>query len=289
MAAVASAFIARSLNPTLGNAEDVESKSGLPTYAIIPISESQLRFPVRSVRGASAKAEGGFLLHQRNPEDPAIEAIRGMRMALQFAMVDAPNHAIAISGPLSKVGKSFVASNLAAVLAATGKKVLLIDTDMRIPSIDNYFNLKRSPGLSDYLSGEVDSQVIIRMEVAKNLDVICAGTIPPNPGELLARSEFRELVEALCARYDYVVLDTPPLLPVGDALSVAKVASAVFLVLRAEKSSIEDLMNCVRKLENAGITPKGVIFNGLRTGRFSYGARYKAYYGGYGSKNRAAS
>lgn len=281
---VLATFIARTLRPTLRHAEEIERLTGLPTYATIP--ESALEKEMEQKRSKKTyKAIKDRLLHDLKPDDPAIEALRAMRMGLQFAMVDAPNKCIVITGPMPGLGKTFICANLAAILAGAGKRVLIIDTDMRRPRVNEYFTLPRSPGLSTYLAGEIDEEAAINRNVRDNLDVICSGSLPPNPGELLSRSNMKQLLDWAEPIYDYVLLDSAPLLPVGDTLAIAKLVSLTFLVLRAEESTIQQFGDALRRLENAGIPVKGTIFNGLKARRLGYGYRYQYYYSSYHSRN----
>jgi tyrosine-protein kinase Etk/Wzc len=275
IAALVAAMVRRTLQPYFLSADDVEKRTALPVYGTIPESklQSSLFLGRRHVEKKSR------LLQVLAPTDLAIESLRSLQLAMQFAMSGTENKNILITGPTSSLGKSFISANLAAVLGGTGKRVLLVDTDMRKPRLHQYFSLKLSPGLADLLAARSPFSEILNIGVVPNVDVISAGTKPPNPSELLVNGRIEKLLEWAQDKYDTVVLDSPPLLPVGDAVIVAKSVGAVFLVLRFEQSTPAEALEAMRRLDNVGISPKGVIFNGLRLDRLRYGYQYRGYYG----------
>ena len=122
------------------------------------------------------------------PEEPAVESLRSLRTALQFALLDARNNIVLLSGPTPGLGKSFVSANFAAVLGAAGKRVLLLDADLRKGHIHQYFGLARGQGLSDLIAGTVQLAQVLRVGVMPNVDLLTTGSLPPNPGELLQSS-----------------------------------------------------------------------------------------------------
>ncbi len=270
---VVAAFIARAVRPRLHQVSELEHITSIPTYATVPESQEQKKM----FQANKPEVEIGTLrlLFESHPADPAAEALRAMRMGVQFALVGADSKNIVITGPTPAVGKTFVSANLAAALAAGDKRVLLIDADMRRPQMHRYFGVGGAPGLSEYLIGALAK--VMHKDILPNLDLICAGTVPPNPGELLVRGRLQEMLREMQAQYDYILIDTPPILPVGDILTLGKAAAAVFLVVRAEETTAQQVGESLRRLESAGINPKGTIFNGVYTGRFGYGAGYYDY------------
>jgi len=221
------------------------------------------------------------VLAATHPQDPAVESLRSLRTGLTFAMMGAPGKVVAITGATSGVGKSFVASNFAVLLAGTGQRVALIDTDMRRPRLHESFGYDRkAPGLSSVLAGTAPVQDLLRDGPVDGLSVLPAGVVPPNPGELLLSPRFAELLEELGRDHDLIVLDTPPILPVADVLAVMRHASAAFIVARAEYSTVGEVRDALAKLRHSGVGDpvKGAIFNGVRGGRIGYGASYKYYY-----------
>ena len=274
-AAIFLAIIRRMFQPYFLSADEIEKKLGMPVYGTVPESRVQSGLFVRR----RAIKDNSRLLFSLAPTDLAIESLRSLHVALQFAIVDAKEKTILITGPTSALGKSFISANLAAVLAASGKRVLLIDTDMRRPRLHNYFSLNLVPGLSDMLGGRNVVADIVDSNVTPGLDVISAGTKPPNPAELLLNGRLSALLEWGKDKYDIILLDSAPLLPVGDAVIVSQLVSNTFLVLRFEKSTPAEAIESLRRLENVGGRTKGIIFNGLRLDRLRYGYQYRQYYG----------
>jgi len=280
-------FVARILRPTIRDAAEIERATGLVVYATVPESARQekLDSSKRDTKGRRAIVEGrSQLLAVLQPDDPAIESLRSLRTGLSFAILGASDKNIVITGATAGLGKSFISANLSVLLASTGKKVLLVETDMRRPQLGAYFGYGTVPGLSDLLANKVRLEDVIRSEefIGGSVDILPAGHTPPNPGELLLRPNLKEIVLSLQDRYDHIVFDSAPVLPVGDTLAVARCASTTFLVVRAEQSTVGEVRDALKKLSAAGIDAKGLIFNGVKRRRVGYGYAYKYYYG-YGS------
>lgn len=222
------------------------------------------------------RTPGPHVLAVVSPEDPSIETLRGLRTALQFATLDAANNILLISGPTPNLGKSFTCVNFAAVLSAGNKRVLLIDADMRKGHMHNYFGQERGFGLSELITASQPLDKVIRKNILPNLDFISSGSLPPNPGELLMSASLVDLLKSFSSQYDFVLIDTPPILAVSDAQVLAHLAGTVFLLARANVSTLGELHEATRRLSQAGAQVKGVVFNGLDTSRQRYG--------GYGYK-----
>jgi len=253
--------------------QEIENKLGLTVYSTIPHSEKQQLI----TKQVAAKEYVAGPLATVFGYDPAVEAIRSLRTALQFATLEARNNIILITGATPSVGKSFVSSNLAAVLATTGKRVLLIDADLRKGYLNQYFGLPRENGLSEILAGTVDWEKVVHKEVTSNLAFIATGVLPPNPAELLLGERAATILEEVSAKYDYVLIDTAPVLAASDAGILANVVGTMFLVARAERSTLGEIEESIRRLRLTAAPLKGVIFNGV--GRSSNLAARK--YGGY--------
>jgi len=282
------AFISRILRPTVRDVSEIERSTGLVSYASVPESGTQekLDSSKRDRKGRAAIVDGrNQLLAVLEPNDPAIESLRSLRTGLTFAMMGAENKNIVITGPTAALGKSFISANLSVLLAATKKKVLLVETDLRRPQLGSYFGYNKVLGLSEVLAGSVPLEHVLRKETFLDTEVtvLPSGQTPPNPGELLLSRQFTELVESFQNDYDYIIFDSPPVLPVGDVLAVARHASTVFMVVRSEQSTVPEVKDAIRKLASAGISVKGVVFNGVKRRRVGYSYAYKYYYG-YGDK-----
>jgi tyrosine-protein kinase Etk/Wzc len=266
------AFLRNSLRPGIKNSSDIESATGLHVFATVPHSAEQDKLS----RLLKSNVPGKHLLATVSPNDPGVESLRSLRTALQFAMLDARNNLVLLTGPTPGIGKSFASANFAAVLGAGGKRVLLIDGDMRKGHIHQFFGLKRGQGLSELIAGTRTPGEVVQRAVAPNLDLITTGMLPPNPGELLMSPATVQLLKTLSAQYDLVVIDTPPVLAVSDTQVLAPHAGTVFLVARAEVTSLGELQESTKRLGQAGVPVKGVVFNDLDTSRQRYG--------GYGYK-----
>lgn len=281
-------FVVRMLRPTVREVSEVERATGLVSFASIPesLSQEKLDSSKRDHKGRQAIVAGrSQLLAVMQPDDPAIESLRSLRTGLSFATLGASNKNIVITGATSALGKSFISANLSALLASAGKRVLLIETDMRRPQLGTYFGYERPAGLSNFLAGQQDLDGVLLKNAAsiEGLDVLPSGQIPPNPGELLLTDAFAQLLERVQPLYDHILLDSAPILPVGDTLAVARQAATVFMVVRAEVSTLGEVRDAVRKMEPTGARVKGIIFNGIKRRRVGYGYAHRYYYG-YGNK-----
>lgn len=275
LAGLALAFLRNSMRPGIKNADDIEQHVGLHVFATVPHSGDQTELTTNS----KTKKAGMHLLANVLPNDPCIESLRSLRTALQFAMLDAPNNIVLMTGPTPGIGKSFTSANFAAVLAAGGKRVLLLDADLRKGHIHEVFGMERGHGLSELISGTQTLDQVIHKEVSPGLDFISTGPMPPNPAELLMSPSTVQLMQALGESYDVVVVDTPPVLAVSDTQVIAPLAGTVFLVARADISTLAELQESAKRLARSGVTVRGVIFNDLNLSKRRYGYSY-----GYGYK-----
>lgn len=262
---------------------------GISVYATIPLSDKQHAIEERMKRMVKRGTKQGrkankqklnkLLLARDNPEENAVEALRSLRTSLHFAMLEAKNKVVMISGPSPEVGKTFVTSNLAVVLAQTDMRVLMIDADMRRGYMHTSFDLSNDQGLSDLLSAQSDKSVIQKTSI-ENLDFIARGTVPPNPSELLMHKNFAKLIEWANKHYDIILIDTPPILAVTDAAIVGRYAGTNLLVVRFMRNQVREIEFTIERFGKAGIKIKGVILNGIeKTARssFGYGSEYYSY------------
>lgn len=258
---------------------------GINVYASIPVSEAFAKKMIQK-QGWRKKQQSeyqGFLAIE-NPADLAIEAIRGLRTSLHFAMMEARNNVLMISGASPNAGKTFVSTNLTAVISQAGKKVLLIDTDMRKGYTHKLFNVSNENGLSDFLSGKNELSKTVRKITEIGFDFIPRGMVPPNPAELLMHRRFGELIDWASKNYDIVVLDTPPILAVTDAAIIGHYAGTTLLVARFELNTAKELDVSFKRFEQSGVVVKGCILNGVvKKASSYYGYGYSHY--GYSYKD----
>jgi len=285
--AVGLVFLQRIMNPGIEDPAQIE-ELGLPVYAAIPLSTAKDLLVTDRIRNRSGRVrrDAGFdkrqhLLAVNAPADLAVEAIRSLRTSLHFAMLEAKNNILTISGPCPAVGKTFVSANLAAVIAQAGQKVLVIDADMRKGTLHKVLGTTPADGLSDVLAGKVTVDEAIKPAPGvEGMDYMVRGDIPPNPSELLMHPRFGELLATLAARYDMVIVDTPPILAVTDAAIVARHAGSNLLVTRFGVNQPKEILLTKKRFEQNGVTVKGAIFNAVEkraTGYYSYGYyEYKA-------------
>jgi len=269
--AVAAVLLKQLLNRGIEDPAEIE-ELGLPVYASIPASISQAS---DSVRGRGPSDGNIHLLAVKNPADLAVEAVRSLRTSLHFARLEAKNNIVLISGCSPSAGKTFVSSNLAAVLAQAGQRVLIIDADMRKGTLHKALGDTQTPGLSDVLVGKVTYEDAIRaMRGLDGLHFIARGDVPPNPSELLMHENFTKLLESVSARYDLVIIDTPPILAVTDAAVIAHHAGTSLLVTRFGMNQAREVELAKKRFEQNNVRLKGAIFNAVErraTGYYSYG------------------
>lgn len=252
---------------------------GINVYASIPLAETFTKNNLQG-KGSTKKVFNKIpsFLAVDNPADLAIEAIRGLRTSLHFAMMEARNNILMISGASPNAGKTFVSSNLAAVIAQTGKKVLFINTDMRKGYTHKLFNENNSNGLSDILSGKTEISLAIKTIKSAGFDYISRGMVPPNPAELLMNKRFGDLLEWANNNYDIVVLDTPPILAVTDAAVIGHYVGTTLLVARFELNTAKEIEVSIKRFEQTGIIVKGCILNGVvKKASSYYGYGYNHY------------
>ncbi|UYG06071.1 polysaccharide biosynthesis tyrosine autokinase [Halomonas sp. M4R1S46] len=255
-------------------------ETGLSVYATVPLSEEQGKLVKRIKRrkDGHGNAVATAVLAERAPADTSVEALRGLRTSLHFAMLEAGNKRLMITGPSPGIGKSFITVNLGAVCAQAGQRVLVVDADMRRGHIHHAFGHPSEGGLSDLLSGKSSPEAQIRSTSMDGLDYVARGTAPPNPSELLMGERFTAFIEAAEARYDLVIIDTPPVLAVTDASVVGAQCGTTLMVARFQLNPAKEITIARERLENAGVTVKGAILNAMeRKAATSYGYGYYNY------------
>ncbi|WP_322025772.1 polysaccharide biosynthesis tyrosine autokinase [Burkholderia sp. BCC1977] len=253
---------------------EIERDTHLNVMATIPQSIAQRRLSRRY-----AVADGGVpLLSLARPNEPAVEALHSLCTALRFQMMDWPEgNRVLITGPSAGVGKSFVSANVAALLGQAGKRVLLIDGDMRRGELAKRFGMRADIGLSTVLHGGVTAVDAIARDVAPNVDLLTAGPRADRPVELLSSERLATVLAQVARDYDVVLVDAPPLLPVTDAVVLAAHADAILLVARAGMTSTGELLESAKRIERAGARSIAAVFNGFQPGLRS------VQYGNYGA------
>ena len=193
------------------------------------------------------------------------------------------NKVVLMSGATPGVGKSFVSANFARVVASSGKRVLLIDADLRNGHLHKYFHIGREGGLADYLTETTSLESVVQQGVAPNLDFISTGRWPSEPGELLLSPRMNEMIDTCAKQYDLVVIDAPPILNVSDAQILAQNAGTVFVVAMSEVTQLAELEECAKRMDRSGVRITGVVLNGAKQNNGEYG-----YNPSYGTAERAA-
>ncbi len=259
---------------------------GINVYASVPVAEAFIKnVSKKSIRNNSKKEDVTSLLAIDNPADLAVEAIRGLRTSLHFAMMEARNNVLMISSASPNAGKTFISSNLAAVISQSGKRVLFIDTDMRKGYTHKIFNVSNDGGLSAYLSGKISIPDTIKSIDGFGFDFITRGMVPPNPAELLMHKRFDELVSWASKNYDLVILDTPPILAVTDAAIIGNYAGTTLLIARFELNTAKEIDVSIKRFEQSGVSVKGCILNGVvKKASSYYGYGYNHYGYSYSDK-----
>ncbi|MBY7970036.1 polysaccharide biosynthesis tyrosine autokinase [Vibrio fluvialis] len=275
MLSLAFVLVKAALHRGVENPDDIE-QIGLSVYASIPKSSLQLELFNKLKRHRKQNRDLA-LLAESNPADLSVEALRGLRTSLHFAMMEAKNNVLMISGPAPGIGKSFVSTNFSAVAAKTGQRVLLIDADMRKGYLQQPFGMDWENGLSDYLSGKIPLTTAVKETRIDNLDIITRGQVPPNPSELLMHPRFNELVEWASEHYDLVIIDTPPVLAVTDPSIVGALAGTTLMVARFGMNTVKEIDVARNRFEQAGIEVKGVILNATEKKASNYGYGYYSY------------
>ncbi|EKM6411134.1 TPA: polysaccharide biosynthesis tyrosine autokinase [Klebsiella pneumoniae] len=250
---------------------------GINVYASIPVSEWLLKASDKRKRKNN---ESDKLLAVENPTDLAVEAIRSLRTSLHFAMLEAKNNVLMISGASPNAGKTFVSTNLAATISLANKSVLFIDADLRKGYVHKMLGNEGKSGLSDILSGQANVEETIISVPDGQFDYIGHGQVPPNPAELLMHPRFEKLLAWASAKYDLVIIDTPPILAVTDAAIIGRYAGTTLLVARFESNTVKEIEVSITRFEQSGVNVKGCILNGVvkkASSYYGYGYNYYGY------------
>jgi tyrosine-protein kinase Etk/Wzc len=271
MASMLIIFVIRALRVAIDNPDLIEAKIGLPVYASVPHSKTEVllsrkikKWPRRKIE---KELQGCTLLAEIKPDDLAIESLRSLRTTLHFALLDAPHTSLLITGSRCCLGKSFLAANLGVVLAQLGKRTVVVDADMRRGQINTRLGLDREIGISEYIAGQANISEIFKSTVIQNLYAVTSGNMPPNPSELLMHKRFEMLLKDLRHNSDIQIFDAPPVLAVSDAAIIGRHVGATLLVVRAGTQPLFELEQAVIRLNQAGVSVKGFIFNDINLDR----------------------
>ena len=215
------------------------------------------------------------LITQLNPRSPISEQFRTIRTNIQFSSVDEKIQSILVTSPSAANGKSMTAANIATVYAQQGMKTLLIDADLRKPTVHYTFRLSNLRGLSNVLVGEAELEQAVESSDIENLDILSCGPIPPNPAELLASRRMKELLEETKKLYDFIIFDMPPALAVTDAKILANIVDGSLLVIRSGLTETDEAEKTVEMLQDSKARLLGAVLND----RPKNGSNYYYYYG----------
>ncbi len=258
--------IRRGLSQGVEDPEDIHAALGLATYAAIPHSRAQWGATRLRAKQSASPAP----LATANPGDPAVEALQGLRMALQFALMKGKKNVLMLSSPSQGMGKSFVSTNLAAVIALGGKRVALIDGDMRRGELSRQLGISTTPGLSEYLADETVFDIEHATPIA-GLTLIPSGSRRQNPSQLLLSERLAQLIERLSKTHDLVIVDTPPALLVADAGIIGRHAGCTLLVVKHGVTTLQAIEQTSLRMRQVGVQIQGIVFNHVDMPHSQYG------------------
>ena len=266
------------LRNTVQDPNRLEAKTGIPVIATIP------RSPLLSRLGSS-KQSSNRLLAQTDSHGTTYEAVKSLRTNLIFAMPSVGKSGerakvILITGESPGVGKSFISSNLSEVFAQLDKKVLIMDADMRLGKLHQVFNTTQDNGLGDYLAKDASLVDVIHPTEIENVDFMPRGQHPANPASLLSGDKFANMMRELNKHYDFIIIDTPPLLAASDPIIISQYADKILMVIRYDKSIEGQVTYAVKQMNKANIHVDGIILNDVQQGLMSnYSYHYTYSYG----------
>lgn len=290
------AFVKEYMDVRVQTPEDVKRHGFTPLTPIMNIDAEIERLSGQKIM-AREKAVDAHLVTISFPFSSIAESYRQMRTNLQFAKAGNPVKTLMLTSPAPGEGKSTTVANLAVAFAQTGKKVLLIDADLRRPTLHSLFRLERGNGLTELLSGKASFESVVQRTKVENLDVIACGDIPPNPAEVLGSDEMREFIAKMTSLYEMVLFDTSPVLAVTDPAVISTMTDAVIVVVSSGVTRMQDLESAVELMEGVGGKVAGVVLNNFdphraygvpfrKSARSKYGYGKSYYYGKPGGESQ---
>ncbi|MCT1435503.1 polysaccharide biosynthesis tyrosine autokinase [Dietzia maris] len=267
LAGIALALTLATLDRRIKDKQQVEEIAGAPVVGEIPF------------RTAEDKAEGAeHLIPFREGHSPAAESFRRLRTNLQFLNVDRPPRVFVITSSVAMEGKSETAINLSLALAETGNRVLLVEADLRRPRVVNYLSMPYKVGLTNVLSGQADVRDVVQETRHEGVELLACGPLPPNPSELLASDAAHRMIEELRKEYDYVIIDSPPLLPVTDGALLARATDGALLVARTYRTTRDQFAQSIDNLRKADAKVLGVVTVANKPAKRGSSEYYNSYY-----------
>jgi len=271
---------------TIVDMEEVESLAGVPVLGWIPAirNRNSVGLVGRNLKRAARAGDSASnmelkLLTHLEPHSPVSEAYKTLRTNVRFLGVDTPVKAVVISSPGPSEGKSTTVANLAITLAQSGAKTLLVDSDLRRPTLDAILDIRKGYGLTEVLTGTCPIEECVTQTGVDNLSIIGSGTLPPNPSEMLGSEKMKKVVCSLRESYDFVLFDSPPVLAVTDAAILSAIADLTILVVRSGRTRWTNLGRAIALLQNVRAKHLGAVLNAIEMEGI-YG-RYHDYYGYY--------
>ncbi|MGH9138210.1 MAG: polysaccharide biosynthesis tyrosine autokinase, partial [Acidimicrobiales bacterium] len=258
---IGAALLVDYLDESVVSADDVAAIGGPPVLSVVPVEAPPDERP----------------LALSEPTSSAVESYRGLRTNLLFLGLDKPLRLVQLTSALPGEGKTTTAGNLAVVLAAAGKQVVLVDADLRKPRLHTMFGINPAPGLTEVILGHPMQDAI--RKVGDGLYVLPAGSPPANPAEMLISQHVSAVLRTLAEQYEHVVVDSSPVLPVADAVGIAAAADGVLLVAQAKRVSRRALVDALARMNQVGAQVFGVVLNRAPRGRAGYGRGYGYGYG----------
>lgn len=268
------AFLLEFLDDRIKSRDELENTLRLPSLGITPMLRKEDETSIS-------------LMSATHPTSAMAEAFRSLRTNLQFSTVDGLPHSLSVTSSMPAEAKSSTCVNMATVLAAAGKRVLLVDADLRKPTLHKRLNLNNSEGLSNYLTGQSDLSEVVQAIDIDNVFVVTAGPLSPNPTDLLSSDNMHMLMSLAPSEYDIVIVDSPPVMGLADALVIANRVSATIMIVAHNQSKKRAIVDAFRRLQQAQANIIGTIFTKAKSGS-SYGHSYDyEYYYSYGQNPKS--